>query len=125
MSAVRARSLYLSASISAGVNTSTRSVDVFPIMPPMGLHVAVNCLVISGNQAVIGGVVTPASTGFAAGSVGRFALTSVVDNGTSKNDPADQLSFSSFGFPNDGSFDCTTLTRFTLFNLTNGQVKVW
>ncbi len=86
-----------------------------------GIHVVVDCLAVQGNQAVVGGVITHA-TGLAAGAEGLRALTSVVDNGTSANDPADQLSFSFF-FP--GIPDCTIdPTVFPLFNLTHGQVMV-
>ena len=87
------------------------------------LHVAIDCLhVVGGNAAILGGVITHA-TGAAAGFEGQRALTAVVDNGTSVNDPADQLSFSIFP---TGGLDCTTLVpgNFALFNLTNGQVKV-
>ena len=87
-----------------------------------GIHVAVNCLNVVGNGAVIGGVITH---GTAAGVdvSGQAAVTAVVDNGTSANDPADQISFSIF--PAVG-FDCTTFppAAFPLFNLTTGQVKV-
>ena len=86
------------------------------------LHVAIDCLHVVGNGAVLGGVITHA-TGAAAGNEGQRALAAVVDNGTSVNDPADQISFSNFP---TGGLDCTTLVpgNFALFNLTNGQVKV-
>lgn len=88
-----------------------------------GIHVAVDCLNVVGNGAVIGGVITQGTVGGVDVS-GQRALTAVVDNGTSKNDAADQMSFSIFPI---GSLSCTALTpgNFPLFNLTNGQVKVW
>ena len=87
-----------------------------------GIHVAIDCLNIVGNGAVIGGVIT---NGTAAGAdvSGQRALTAIVDNGTSANDPPDQLSFSFFPFP---GLSCTTLTpaNFPLINLTHGPIVV-
>jgi hypothetical protein len=87
-----------------------------------GIHVAVDCLKVVGNGAVVGGVITKAFGG-AEVFEGERALTAVVDNGTSKNDPADQLSFSFFPV---GDLDCDPFTPadFPIFDLTNGQVKV-
>ncbi len=87
-----------------------------------GLHVAVDCVNVVGNGAVIGGVITH---GFAGGVdvSGQRALTAVVDNGTSVNDPPDQISFS---FVGTGGLSCNALVpaNFPLINLTHGQVKV-
>jgi hypothetical protein len=87
-----------------------------------GLHISIDCLNVVGNGAVIGGVITKGTAGGVDVS-GQRALTAVMDNGTSNNDPADQLSFSFFPFPN---LSCTDLTPgdFPLFDLTNGQVTV-
>ena len=93
-----------------------------------GIHVAVDCMNIvgGGNFAIIGGVVTQ-GTVFGVNVSGQRAITAVVDNGTSANDPPDQLSFS---FSEDflRSNDCNTLTpadfQGSLFNLAHGQVKV-
>ncbi|MEJ2240421.1 MAG: hypothetical protein P8X82_19190, partial [Gemmatimonadales bacterium] len=70
-------------------------------------HGTPTCLEVVGNQAIVGGIVTQGS-GFAGGAEGTFFLTSVVDHGTSANDAPDQISFSFWGFPADGSVDCTT-----------------
>ncbi len=87
-----------------------------------GIHVAVDCINVVGNGAVVGGVITNGTSGGVNVS-GQRALTAVVDNGTSANDPADQLSFSFFP---TGGLSCTTLVpgNFPLFNLAHGQVKV-
>lgn len=86
-----------------------------------GLHMAVDCVNVVGNGAVIGGVVTNAH-GVAAGAVGQRALTAVQDNGTSSNDAPDQTSFTFVGTV----ADCRTLTpaQFALVPLVNGQVTV-
>ena len=86
-----------------------------------GIHVAIDCMNVVGNGAVLGGVITH-GTAFGVDVSGQRALTAVMDNGTSNNDPADQMSFSIF--PNN--LDCSVLVpaAFPLFNLTNGQVTV-
>ena len=86
-----------------------------------GIHVAIDCINVIDNGAIVGGVITH-------GTVGGFdvsglrAITAVVDNGTSANDPPDQLSFSFF----PTNTDCITLIpgNFPLFALAQGQVKV-
>ncbi len=85
-----------------------------------GIHVDVDCMNIVNNGAVIGGVITHGTVGGVDFS-GQRAITAVVDNGTSVNDPADQISFSFFS-----AADCSALTPgdFPLNNLTHGQVKV-
>lgn len=88
-----------------------------------GIHVAVDCLNVVGNGAVVGGVISHGTAGGVDVS-GQRALTAVVDYGTSANDPADQFSFSFF---DTGSLSCTDLVPddFPPFTLTHGQVKVW
>lgn len=103
--------------------------DVFAGGGGQGIHVAVDCLNVVGNGAVIGGVIT---NGLAGGVdlSGQLALTAVVDNGTSSGDPADQLSFSFIGTGPTGlpigPTSCNELTpaNFPLNALTNGQVVV-
>jgi hypothetical protein len=86
-----------------------------------GIHVAIDCLNIVDNGAVMGGVITHGTAGGVDVS-GQRALTAVVDNGRSANDPADQLSFSVF--PAGPSCDVLSPGNFPLFNLAHGQVTV-
>jgi len=96
-----------------------------------GIHVAIDCMNVNDNWAIVGGVITHGTLGGFDVS-GLRAITAVVDNGTSANDPPDQMSFSFIGNQAVsllGSDDCTELTLddFTpqfLVNITNGQVKV-
>jgi hypothetical protein len=88
-----------------------------------GIHVAIDCLNVVGNGAVVGGVITH-GTALGVDVTGQRALTAVVDGGTSVNDlVSDQMSFSFFPFPD---LFCTDLvpTDFPLFDLAHGQVKV-
>jgi hypothetical protein len=90
-----------------------------------GIHVAVDCVKVVGNAAVIGGVITHGML-FGVDYSGTGAVTAVEDNGTSANDPADRISFSFFGFPADPT-RCARLDLgvFPLVDITPGQVKVW
>jgi hypothetical protein len=89
-----------------------------------GVHVAVDCLNVIDNTAVIGGVITHGNI-FGEDVSGQVAVTAAVDNGTSANDPPDQHSFSFFdetfppGFCND-----LVPSDFPLFDLHFGQVVV-
>jgi len=97
-----------------------------------GIHVNIDCLnIVGGNFAIIGGVITKGTAGGVDVS-GQRAVTAVVDNGTSTNDPPDQLSFSFIGNVATnllGSTDCDELTpadfQGFLNDLTHGQVKVY
>jgi hypothetical protein len=84
-----------------------------------GLHIVVDCLAVTGNQAWISGIATKA---FDEALVGTRWATRVVDNGTSANDPPDQMSFSIGPFP--PAFDCHTRLNFPLFDVGGGEVKV-
>jgi hypothetical protein len=85
-----------------------------------GFHADVDCLVVSGNDAWISGVITQ----------GRFdgidlagleVLTRVRDNGTSANDPPDQISFS---FIDTVLPDCTEQPDLPLLDTPQGQVTI-
>lgn len=83
--------------------------------PALALHVQVDCLVVVGNEAWVSGVITRPAL-FA----GLSAVTRVSDNGTSANDPPDQVSFTFI----DTGFTCTDQPDLPLFDLINGQVTV-
>lgn len=85
------------------------------------LHMEVTCLVVEGNEAWVSGPIKVASTDLAE-FVGTTAFTRVRDNGTSANDPPDQISFTFFGF--DPELDCEDRLDLDLFDLNNGEVKV-
>jgi hypothetical protein len=84
-----------------------------------GVHVAVNCLSVDGNKAWISGVITNGTFNGADVS-GQPAITMVVDNGASANDPPDQISFSFVGV----GIPCTARPNLPLLTFTRGQVKV-
>ena len=89
------------------------------------IHVAVDCLEVVGNAAIVSGFITHGNFN-GVDLAGLYAVTAVWDNGTSNNDPDDQLSFSFFGvnFIIDGVCDYD-INIFPRFELTRGQVKVW
>lgn len=83
--------------------------------PAVAIHVEINCLVVVGNEAWVSGVITRPS--FFAGVP---TITRVRDNGTSANDPADQVSFNFIG----NATPCTDQPDLPLIDLINGQVTV-
>lgn len=86
-----------------------------------GIHVAIDCLFVVGNTAVIGGFITEGLEGGVDVS-GQYAVTAVVDNGTSHNDPADQISFSFFpATPGICGYD---IGAFPLIDIRKGQVRI-
>jgi hypothetical protein len=85
-----------------------------------GFHAVVDCLVVIGNDAWISGVITQGSfDGF--DLAGLEVLTRVRDNGTSQNDPADQISLS---FIDTELPDCTEQPDLPLQDAPEGQVIV-
>jgi hypothetical protein len=84
-------------------------------VPAVGVHVDIDCLVVVGNEAWVSGVITHPDD-----LAGLPAVTRVRDNGTSKNDPADQVSFTFI----DIGLDCNDQPDLPLLDLINGQVKV-
>jgi hypothetical protein len=85
--------------------------------PAIPVHIAIDCLVVVGNDAWVSGTITASTF---APAVGLPAITRVRDNGTSANDPADQVSFTFI----DIGFDCNDQPDLPLFDLIKGQAKV-
>jgi hypothetical protein len=86
-----------------------------------GVQVDVNCLVVAGNQAWLGGIIRSGSTGQGGVDLsGLPALTRVVDLGTSANDAPDAISFTFIGL----AVQCTAQPNLPLFPMTGGQVTV-
>ena len=86
-----------------------------------GLQVDVNCLVVQGNQAWIGGIIRSGSTGQGGVDLsGLPALTRVADLGKSANDAPDAISFTFIGL----AVQCTAQPNLPLFPMTGGQVTV-
>jgi hypothetical protein len=85
-----------------------------------GFHAVVDCLVVIGNDAWISGVITQGSFN-GIDLAGLEVLTRVRDNGTSENDPADQISFS---FIDTVLPDCTEQPDLPLQDAPEGQVTV-
>jgi hypothetical protein len=83
--------------------------------PAVGLHVEVDCLEVLGNEAWVSGVITRPAV-----LAGLPAITRVPDNGTSVNDPPDQVSFTFIGI----GPTCTDRPNLALNDLLNGQVTV-
>jgi hypothetical protein len=84
-----------------------------------GIHVAVNCVFVAGNQAWISGFITQGNFNGTDLS-GLPVITRVQDNGDSANDPPDAISFSFIG----NATPCTAAPPLPLFPMTDGQVNV-
>ena len=80
-----------------------------------GFHAEVTCLSVNGNTAWIGGIIRGGDFD------GQEVITEVQDNGTSRNDPPDLISFSFIGVP---AQTCLTQPPLPLFPLQGGEVKV-
>jgi hypothetical protein len=84
-----------------------------------GIHVAVNCVSVAGNQAWISGIITSGAAGGVDFS-GLPVITRVADIGKSANDAPDLLSFSFIGV----AAPCTARPNLPLVAMTDGQVTV-
>jgi hypothetical protein len=90
-----------------------------------GFHAVINCVSVVGNDAWVSGVITFGTftdpvTGEVFDLAGLPVATRVRDNGTSANDPADQITFSFLGDPTP----CTAHLPYPLFDAPEGQVLV-
>ena len=84
-----------------------------------GIHAAVNCVFVAGNEAWISGFVTSGTVG-GVDVTGLPVITRVQDNGKSANDPPDAISFSFIGV----ATPCTDTPDLPLQPMTGGQVTV-
>lgn len=84
-----------------------------------GFHAVIDCLSVDGNDAWVSGIITH-------GSIGDLDLagmpvgTRVRDNGKSRKDPADEISFSFIG----DETPCDEQPDHQLFAVPQGQVVV-
>lgn len=94
--------------------------------PPFPVHIAIDCLHVVGNEAWVSGAVTLPSF-----LSGIRVLSRMADNGSTPNDPLDQVSF--LHITEIPCTDAPTETTdvpgfgtgfFVLYDLTNGQVVV-
>ena len=90
-----------------------------------GFHAVIDCLSVVGNDAWVSGVITHGSftdpdTGEVFDLAGLPVATRLRDNGTSANEPPDQITFSFLGDPTP----CTAQTPSQLFDAPEGQVRV-
>jgi hypothetical protein len=90
-----------------------------------GFHAVIDCLVVDGNDAWVSGVVTQGSFTLPDGEVfdlaGLFFDSRVRDNGTSADDPPDQIGIS---FLTEEQFPCTNQFDDELLDAPEGQVVV-
>jgi chemotaxis response regulator CheB len=84
-----------------------------------GYHATVNCLVVDGHNAWVGGVIVQGKIGNT-DLKGRPVVTRVQDNGTSARDPVDRISYSWIG----DARPCTLKLNYQLLDAPQGQVKV-
>lgn len=84
-----------------------------------GFNATIDCLSVNGDDAWVSGTITEGQLG-GQDLAGWEVITQVRDNGVSRQDPADQISFSFF----PDSTECTVQPELPLFNVTQGQVVV-
>jgi hypothetical protein len=82
-----------------------------------GYHAVIDCLSVDGNDAWVSGVIVQ-GTWEDIDLTGWPVVVRVRDNGTSANDPPDQISFS---HPDP---ECTEQPDLELYDMPQGQVKV-
>jgi hypothetical protein len=85
-----------------------------------GFHARVTCLLVVGNNAYVGGIITSDNIPDV-DLEGVPVITRVQDNGTSANDPPDMISFSFIFVPDQA---CLTAPNLPLFPIQGGEVKV-
>jgi hypothetical protein len=84
-----------------------------------GFHAEIDCVSVVGDDAWVSGVITQ-GTFDGQDLTGQPVATRVRDNGTSANDPPDQISFSWLG----DARPCTLHVPYPLLDAPEGQVSV-
>jgi hypothetical protein len=114
------KNLSLIARLGCDGTVTGKLTDTWVSLNHTAVHATVDCLVIEGNDAWMSGFVTKATPT----TIGDFAGTPfsirVRDNGTTANDPPDQVSFLELF---DLATDCTEKPDYELWDL-HGQVQV-
>lgn len=85
-----------------------------------GFHAVIDCLSVVGNEAWVSGTITRGTDPDGSDLAGLPVAARVRDNGTSANDPPDQITFSYI----DDDSPCTDHLEYPLFDAPQGQVKV-
>ena len=86
------------------------------------IHLAIDCLVVTGNVAKVSGMITKV-TGPTAAQVGWRSIFHVKDNGEGANDPPDTISLV-FSFPPSVPVDCTTPFVLPMLAIEDGNIQV-
>ncbi len=86
------------------------------------LHIAIDCLQVTGNMASVSGTVTEVS-GPTAVEVGWRSLFRVVDNGEGGKNPPDTISLV-FSFAPGANVDCHTNFVFPQMPIEGGNIQV-
>ena len=91
-----------------------------------GFHAVIDCLEVDGSEAWVSGWITHETISGDGSLVGEPVSGRMRDNGTSANDPADQISFSHIG--EDGGDHphgtCDEQPDYEQLDMPQGQVKV-
>ena len=107
----------LIAQIDKNGNVSGEWQDAFTMNP--GLHMTVTCLVVVGNTAWVGGIVTQSSN---PDFIGRPVETKVVDGGM-PNNGGDSISFT-FIYPAGSTHTCAAQEAYVEFPAFQGSVDI-
>jgi hypothetical protein len=89
------------------------------------IHATIDCLYVEGNDAWVSGVITQDSFSENGFFLGKAVSARLKDNGTTANDPPDQISLSWFveAFEQP-PFKCTDHPDVDLYDVPKGQVTV-
>lgn len=85
----------------------------------VGIHMFIDCMTVDGNTEIVGVISTKGSTN-GANLAGSYAVTAMVDNGTSANDPLNQISNSYYRVDPNNFFDFA-IEDFGLLDMNIGQ----